>query len=696
MRRTTWLRCLQAFTILGILSSVSGQCAKFEFPTLTNPNSYTAEMGVQIALPFLLDTHDCTDLPETSTITVSKRTGDIVVDVCKLVTKRDGTCFSFRPEECVCWEEKGRYALSKIMDKSDITLWSWKIGNDGQIAAERKISFDMLPYPPSVEQLTFNSISDQASFSHPLEPSMSVDINCTYDKGYPETSAGLLKDSKGIRLAASRDDGNEQAGTVRHTLTDISCDDMGDISCEVPGASKNLTKALLVKCPPKLPNKDLQLVSHFGLHNELRIPLSSYTKQLRSCKVAKVIQGHHQNQGLDEGHQEHKEKACGSFASYNVLGSPPNLILLLLLDDVSLKDVGEWNLTVANDVGTDDVTFKLEVKTAPNITKLFLESATKGRAITYPVEVNSSVEIFCEYNKGDYPETTAVLKNAQNVELAGVQDDNKLATRFTLLNVGCDDSGEISCELTGAVKQKVTESLPVKCPPKFTEKDNTIFESNFGDRVELRFQLLTHTDKITRCHITRVIQGHHNGKGHSEGHTELKAEMSKDCLTFASEPEVKGTLPKGTLELRVDKVTPDHSGTWRLTISNEEGSDDLTFTLKVTGEPPAVSEEISPGVKTLIGIVGFLVVIITVIVLCVVIIKKKRKHERAAIRARNATRQGDGLHTRGSGSHFYQDIPDEANLAPTRCDRQGQAAPAGPYDSLEMSDVGHESPYSQI
>ncbi|XP_070202125.1 uncharacterized protein [Littorina saxatilis] len=613
MGRVSWLLCLRAFTILGILSSVSGQCAKFEFPTMTNPNSYTAERSVQIALPFQLDTHNCTDLPETSTITVSKRTGDLFVDVCKLLAKRDGTCFTFRPEECVCWEEKGRYALSKIMDKSDITLWSWKIGNDGQIAAERKISFDMLPYPPSVEQLTFNSISDQASFSHPLEPSMSVDINCTYDKGYPETSsAGLLKDSQGFRLAASRDDGNERAGTVRHTLKDISCDDMGDISCEVPGASKNLTKALLVKCPPKLPKKDLQLVSHFGLHNELRIPLSSYTKQLSSCKVAKVIQGHHQNQSLDEGYQEHKEKACGSFASYNMLGSPPNLTLLLLLDDVSEEDVGEWNLTVANDVGTDDVTFNLQVKTAPQIIQLSLESATNGSAITYPVEVNSSVEIFCEYNKGDYPETTAVLRNAQNVELAGVQDDNKLATRFTLLNVGCDDSGEISCELTGAVKQKVTESLPVKCPPKFTEKDNTIFESSVGERVELRFQLLTHTESITECHVTKVIQGHHDGKGHSASHTdkEQKAEKSRDCLAFASEPEVKGTLPEGTLELRVDKVTPDHIGTWRLTVSNEEGSDDLTFILKVTaGERSAASVNGGGNAGYIAGVVVAVIII---------------------------------------------------------------------------------------
>ncbi|KAK7105942.1 hypothetical protein V1264_017258 [Littorina saxatilis] len=324
-------------------------CAKFEFPTMTNPNSYTAERGVQIALPFQLDTHNCTDLPETSTITVSKRTEDHFVDVCKLLAKRDGTCFSLRPEECVCWEEKGRYALSKIMDKSDITLWSWTIGNDGQIAAERKISVDMLPYPPSVEQLTFNSISDQASFSHPLEPSMSVDINCTYDKGYPETSAGLLKDSQGFRLAASRDDGNEQAGTVRHTLTDISCDDMVDISCEVSGASKNLTKALLVKCPPKLPKKDLQLVSHFGLHNELPIPLSSDTKQLRSCKVAKVIQGHHQNQGLDEVYEP------------EVKGTLPEGTLELRVDKVTPDHIGTWRLTVSNEEGSDDLTFILKV-----------------------------------------------------------------------------------------------------------------------------------------------------------------------------------------------------------------------------------------------------------------------------------------------------------------------------------------------
>ncbi|KAK7105650.1 hypothetical protein V1264_017005 [Littorina saxatilis] len=143
----------------------------------------------------------------------------------------------------------------------------------------------------------------------------------------------------------------------------------------------------------------------------------------------------------------------------------------------------------------------------------------------------------------------------------------------------------------------------------------------------------------------------------------------------------------------------------------------------------------------LIGIVGFLVVVnITVFVLCVVNIKKKRHYKRAAIRAHNAGTQGDSLHDRGCGSHFYEAIPDEAQLGPPRGyhRRQGQipklrgspapphrpavdslpadylhpvndvsrgginqpagttAAPAGPYESLEMSDMGLQSPYSQL
>ncbi|XP_070203112.1 uncharacterized protein [Littorina saxatilis] len=142
MGTVSWSFCLQAMTFLCILAIAHGQCARFEFPTLGDSHDHNVVVGSQLNLPFALDTSKCRFNAETYTITVGKLDNkhNITHDVCKMLIARSGKCFSFRPEECMCAEETGQFSLSKVVDKSDETVWKWKVSNE-HIAMEREIRF---------------------------------------------------------------------------------------------------------------------------------------------------------------------------------------------------------------------------------------------------------------------------------------------------------------------------------------------------------------------------------------------------------------------------------------------------------------------------------------------------------------------------------------------------------------------------
>ena len=71
-----------------------------------------------------------------------------------------------------------------------------------------------------------------------------MDILCTYEQGKPQ-SAPFLLNAEGVRFDVEQGEGE---GEIRHVLPEVTCDDVGTISCEAPGALENKTARLLVEC----------------------------------------------------------------------------------------------------------------------------------------------------------------------------------------------------------------------------------------------------------------------------------------------------------------------------------------------------------------------------------------------------------------------------------------------------------------
>ena len=85
---------------------------------------------------------------------------------------------------------------------------------------------------------------DNDPLTQAVKPNTSVDILCNYEQGKPH-SAPFLLNAERVRFDVEQGEGE---GEIRHVLAEVTCDDVGIISCEAPGAFENKTARLLVEC----------------------------------------------------------------------------------------------------------------------------------------------------------------------------------------------------------------------------------------------------------------------------------------------------------------------------------------------------------------------------------------------------------------------------------------------------------------
>ena len=98
--------------------------------------------------------------------------------------------------------------------------------------------------PPRITRLSLQSSADHAPLTRAVKPGTSVEILCTFEEG-KTASQPFLQNSQGELLDAEH---GKRQGEIKHVLPDVTCDDVGTISCEAPGALENKSAELLVEC----------------------------------------------------------------------------------------------------------------------------------------------------------------------------------------------------------------------------------------------------------------------------------------------------------------------------------------------------------------------------------------------------------------------------------------------------------------
>ncbi|KAK7490308.1 hypothetical protein BaRGS_00018469 [Batillaria attramentaria] len=132
-------------------------CANFVFPTAQNDGVLTVKQDDNLTLPFSLQTNGC-DAVGPFKITVSKKDRDtnVFVDFCDVGVHDSGSCATGLHNGCSCLEGQGKYQISKIVDRSDETVWVWLTSNG--IAAETYLNFSVL-CPPEFDKESVNEVS---------------------------------------------------------------------------------------------------------------------------------------------------------------------------------------------------------------------------------------------------------------------------------------------------------------------------------------------------------------------------------------------------------------------------------------------------------------------------------------------------------------------------------------------------------
>nr|KAG5697529.1 hypothetical protein BaRGS_019483 [Batillaria attramentaria] len=124
---------------------------------------------------------------------------------------------------------------------------------------------------------------------------------------------------------------------------------------------------------------------------------------------------------LKSGEPADMRKTRDCLRSLSVTGTPPDLVLTVLLDNVSSEDEGRWILNVSNDAGSGFVDFWL----------------------TVPKDQNTTVDILCTWDEGN-PPVTARLLDRHGAEMKGsIYSSGQIRYRFPA--VSCQDAGLIRC-----------------------------------------------------------------------------------------------------------------------------------------------------------------------------------------------------------------------------------------------------------
>ncbi|XP_070201121.1 uncharacterized protein [Littorina saxatilis] len=220
--------------------------AKFSFPTISPNLNVTVDENSDISLPFSLDTSKCTLQRTNVEIYVSQTPSHASEDVC-IIQLMNGKCTSFLKEACRCRGEAegGGIVFGRTMTREESGPWLWKTSDQ---SSTTEIFFDV-QYSPRITYLSIipDKIKDHTGNVVTVNDNTRVQVTCEWEKGHPASpksnSVQLLDGSKQpLRNVQAHGEG------VMRAEFRADCEDSGEITCFVPGATENRTVGLHVNC----------------------------------------------------------------------------------------------------------------------------------------------------------------------------------------------------------------------------------------------------------------------------------------------------------------------------------------------------------------------------------------------------------------------------------------------------------------
>ncbi|KAK7454127.1 hypothetical protein BaRGS_00039580, partial [Batillaria attramentaria] len=207
---------------------------------------------------------------------------------------------------------------------------------------------------PTLLKDFFILLSSGSELQAPANQGDNITVRCDYEEGNPPIVPKIVH--------------RHGTKTSPFTFHNVDCDDAGELRCEAPGAPENLTATLLVNCPPTFVTGQNQSIGTDDNNSIINFAIRTHTTKMKDCSLIRL--------------DSKKTVNCNS--SINVTGTPPDLMLTLLLDNMTTHSWGQWQLNVTNDVGSNVAGFSVLADEDPSsvTTAHITPIGERGKAIT--------------------------------------------------------------------------------------------------------------------------------------------------------------------------------------------------------------------------------------------------------------------------------------------------------------------------
>ncbi|KAK7106081.1 hypothetical protein V1264_017379 [Littorina saxatilis] len=328
--------------LLGKLHLISSEnCVTFQ---LTNTPNITKETPSFTLTFHIINTCD-SEIFMVKLLGKSEAAQNVFDTLCQMI-HTDGTCISSRG--CTCSEASREYSVTgRIRGVTDEWALSVKLQNG--VSFQQLIEIGQKKSPPRIESIMFHSGGKPVS--SPVSQNSSVTVVCTWDSGYPPmTTLPRLINPSGQDIGVTHIPNG--VNTIQHIMHNVQCEDAGEYVCEADSGTSRKSDSLLVKCAPSfagVKNREFRVAPGGNLY--LRLPVRSHSVSLEQCELKEVLPDFILT-----------FKSCqSSDRSLHLIGSPPDMTLLLNLSNVTSKSHGTWTLGLGNDVGVGYLTFSVNV-----------------------------------------------------------------------------------------------------------------------------------------------------------------------------------------------------------------------------------------------------------------------------------------------------------------------------------------------
>ncbi|KAK7484188.1 hypothetical protein BaRGS_00024558 [Batillaria attramentaria] len=292
----------------------------FDFPSLNETKTLTVQENETVSLTFRLR-RGLFELPaDFFTINIKSSCDERVV--CGFTFLERECQQNPNHAACTC-PTNDSFVFNHTFSRCDSGIWTWSGKDVNKQVVNSSLSFN-IEYPPRVTSLTITD--DKNLTTNLVTPGDSVDVKCVWDLDPPRVTSLTITDDKNL------------------TTNLVTPGDWVDVKC------------VWDLGPPELSSNSSTWELEPGVRTDLDFKLRTHTAVNLECFLLKLY-----SPDVQSDHPTKENTKLDCLSKINVTGSPPDLTLIVHIENVTWQCEGQWRLNLTNDAGSGHLDFDMTV-----------------------------------------------------------------------------------------------------------------------------------------------------------------------------------------------------------------------------------------------------------------------------------------------------------------------------------------------